>query len=172
MSSERQPYPLSWGEQSQLFQQLPQHLEEMALFAVNTGCRDSEICGLRWDWEVKVPELNTAVFIIPSRYVKNGRDRLVVLNRIAASVVDGRRGNHHEHVFSFRGKSVTRMLNSAWLKARRRAGFPQVRVHDLKHTFGRRLRSGGQLRGSTRPAWPRIGSNHHSLFSRGTHSTI
>ena len=35
------------------------------------------------------------------------------------------------------------MLNSAWKKARRRAGLPQVRIHDLKHTFGRRLRSEG-----------------------------
>lgn len=33
------------------------------------------------------------------------------------------------------------MLNSAWKKARIRAGLPQVRVHDLKHTFGYRLRS-------------------------------
>lgn len=35
------------------------------------------------------------------------------------------------------------MLNSAWKKARIRAGLPQVRVHDLKHTFGRRLRAAG-----------------------------
>ena len=34
----------------------------MALFAVNTGCRNAETCGLRWDWEVEVPELNTTVF--------------------------------------------------------------------------------------------------------------
>jgi hypothetical protein len=33
------------------------------------------------------------------------------------------------------------MLNSVWKKARLRAGLPQVRVHDLKHTFGHRLRS-------------------------------
>jgi hypothetical protein len=33
------------------------------------------------------------------------------------------------------------MLNSAWKKARLRAGLPLVRVHDLKHTFGHRLRS-------------------------------
>lgn len=33
------------------------------------------------------------------------------------------------------------MLNSAWKKARVRAHLPQVRVHDLKHTFGHRLRS-------------------------------
>jgi hypothetical protein len=35
------------------------------------------------------------------------------------------------------------MLTQAWIKARRRAGLPMVRVHDLKHTFGRRLRAAG-----------------------------
>ena len=38
---------------------------------------------------------------------------------------------------------MQRMLNSAWKRARTRAGLPQVRVHDLKHTFGRRLRAAG-----------------------------
>jgi integrase len=38
---------------------LPSHLAEMALFAVNTGCRDGEICQLRWEWEVKVPTFET-----------------------------------------------------------------------------------------------------------------
>jgi integrase len=35
------------------------------------------------------------------------------------------------------------MLNSAWKTARTRVELPQVRVHDLKHTFGRRLRAAG-----------------------------
>ena len=142
-TEKRQPYPLSWDEQLRLFRQLPEHLGAMALFAVNTGCRDSEICNLRWSWEVKVPELEATAFIIPGKYVKNGHDRLVVLNRTAASVVNMCRRTHPAHVFSFRGKPVTRMLNSAWLKARNRAGLTQVRVHDLKHTFGRRLRAAG-----------------------------
>jgi hypothetical protein len=47
----------------------------MALFKVNTGCREGEVCRLRWDWEVKVPELETSVFIVPNAYVKNGEDR-------------------------------------------------------------------------------------------------
>jgi len=34
------------------------------------------------------------------------------------------------------------MLNSAWKKARQKANLT-VRVHDLKHTFGRRLRAAG-----------------------------
>ena len=49
----RKPYPLSWEEQERLFAELPLHLRQMALFAVNTGCRDQEICQLRWEWEVR-----------------------------------------------------------------------------------------------------------------------
>jgi integrase len=35
------------------------------------------------------------------------------------------------------------MLNSARKRAREKVGLKQVRLHDLKHTFGRRLRSAG-----------------------------
>jgi integrase len=142
-NNKRQPYPLDWDEQQQLFSALPAHLAEMALFAVNTGCRDAEICNLRWDWEVKVPTLNTFVFIVPGRFVKNGDERLVVLNDIARSVVSARRGKHPTHVFAYKGKPVQRMLNSSWCRIRKNLGLRQVRVHDLKHTFGRRLRAAG-----------------------------
>ena len=142
-TNKRQPYPLSWEEQDRLFSHLPRHLGNMALFAVNTGCRDGEICQLKWDWEVKVPELNTSVFIIPGENVKNGDDRLVVLNRVALSVIENVRGENPEHVFTYKGSPVKRMMNSAWLRARTKSELKQVRVHDLKHTFGRRLRAAG-----------------------------
>lgn len=115
----------------------------MALFAVNTGCRDAEICNLRRDWYVAVPALNSGVFIIPGEYVKNGDERLVVLNSIAHEIVSKQRGKCTEHVFTYRGGPITRMLNSAWLSARKANKLEQVRVHDLKHTFGRRLRAAG-----------------------------
>ena len=35
----KEPYPLSWGEQTRLFAELPPYLAKAALFAVNTGCR-------------------------------------------------------------------------------------------------------------------------------------
>ena len=41
------------------------------------------------------------------------------------------------------GHPVHSMLNTGWQRARVVAGLPQVRVHDLKHTFGRRLRAAG-----------------------------
>ncbi|EKE01125.1 MAG: hypothetical protein ACD_21C00208G0001, partial [uncultured bacterium] len=138
----RKPYPISWVEQERLFKELPLHLRLMALFAVNTGCRDQEICSLRWEWEMKIPELNASVFIIPSVVVKNREDRLVVLNKIAQSVINEARGRHPEYVFTYAGKPTSRMLNSAWKRARKKIGLT-VRVHDLKHTFGRRLRAAG-----------------------------
>lgn len=141
--NKRPPYPLSWAEQGRLFQELPGYLEQMALFAVNTGCRDGEICGLRWEWEVDVPQFGTSVFIIPGARVKNGDERLVVMNRVARSVVDARRGSDPHFVFTYDGHPINRMLTSGWLRARTRASLPQVRVHDLKHTFGRRLRAAG-----------------------------
>jgi integrase len=53
------PYPITWQEQDALFRRLPAHLARMALFAVNTGLRDSNVCGLQWQWEVAVPEGET-----------------------------------------------------------------------------------------------------------------
>ena len=143
LTDARKPYPLSWEEQRLLFQALPGHLARMCLFKVNTGCREQEVCSLRWDWEAPVPELNTSVFIIPGSRVKNREDRLVVLNQTALSVVDSARGEDTDFVFTYQGHRIGRIHNSSWKRVRKHVGLPQVRVHDLKHTYGRRLRAAG-----------------------------
>jgi len=143
----RKPYPLSWDEQDRLFKELPVHLRVMALFKVNTGCREQEVCQLQWEWEEHIPELNTSVFVVPAHIVKNREDRLIILNKIAASAIEQVRGQHAKYVFSYCRNGiynpVANMNNSAWKSARKRAGLEHIRVHDLKHTFGRRLRSAG-----------------------------
>lgn len=144
VSDHRKPYPLDWSEQIRLFNLLPGYLRDMALFKVNTGTREAEVCSLRWDWEIQIPELNTSVFIIPVHKVKNRKDdRLVVLNSIAKQVIEKLRGVHPEFVFSYQGRPVKKMYVTSWKTARRKAGLPLVRVHDLKHTYGRRLRAVG-----------------------------
>lgn len=104
-----------------------------------------------------VPELGTTVFVVPGLNTKNKEDRLIVLNRTARSVVGAQRGKDRTWVFSYDGRRLSRIYNKAWRRARREAsevyereiggacpkGFQRVRVHDLKHTFGRRLRSVG-----------------------------
>ena len=92
---------------------------------------------------MQLPQIDSSVFLIPGQRVKNGDERLVILNRTARSVVEAQRGTHPTHVFHYKGKPITHMLTSAWKRARERVGLPQVRVHDLKHTFGRRLRAAG-----------------------------
>lgn len=163
--SSRKPYPLSWEEQSILFGELPAHLQTMALFKVNTGCREQEVCKLKWDWEISVPELGTSVFLIPADFggrhansgVKNRDERLVVLNSVAKSIIDRQRGISREWVFPYNDTAMHRMNDSAWKKARVRAaklwqeknlrpahpGYASIRIHDLKHTFGRRLKAAG-----------------------------
>lgn len=82
-------------------------------------------------------------FILPASEAKNGCDRLVVLNATARAVVNRQRGKHKEQVFTFQGRPVLSIYNNAWRKGRRKAGLTHVRGHDLRHTFGRRLRAAG-----------------------------
>ena len=170
----RQAYALSWEEQAKLFKLLPATLGRMALFKVNTGTREQEVCKLRWKYLQKMPEIDSSVFVIPPDFggrnkgsgVKNGEPRLVVLNRIAESVVFeclaelealeqkliGQQPTEEllmrrEYVFvqvNPRNKSCgpySRMCTQGWRAARIAAGLVPVNVHSLKHTFGRRLRA-------------------------------
>jgi integrase len=163
----RKAYPLDWDEQQLLFSELAPHLQRMALFDVNTGLRDQELCNLRWGWEQRVPELDTpeirrSVFVLPATSVKNRQARAVILNDVAQSVLEEVRGEHPVYVFTWENRKgerhrVGHFRNSGWIQARRRAadrylqelgkeapaGFRNVRVHDLRHTFGRRLRAAG-----------------------------
>lgn len=71
------------------------------------------------------------------------------------TIIRKQRGLDPEWVFPYEGRALHRMNDTAWRSARKRAaenwktshgvpahpGFGRVRVHDLKHTFGRRLRA-------------------------------
>lgn len=75
--------------------------------------------------------------------VKNGENRLVVLNAAAKSIFDEFRGKHSIYLFTLNGKRLSKMNTTSWRRARGKAGLPQVRVHDLKHTFRRLLQAAG-----------------------------
>lgn len=159
----RPPYPITWAEQARLLPLLPPHLQAMALFDLNTGARDENVVGLRWEWEVPVPEVGRSVFVIPLEEFKGKRYQVLVLNDVAWSIVEAQRGKHAEYVFVYRRersaatqekyqrlgkakpapyKRVETMNNTAWQNARAKAKVP-ARVHDLRHTFAQRLRDAG-----------------------------
>ena len=73
---------------------------------------------------------------------------VVVLNAVARRVIESRRGTHPERVFTYRGQPVGKLRSSAWRRAWKAVGLPDEPgvlkgVHNLRHTFGRRLRSAG-----------------------------
>lgn len=88
---------------------------------------------------------------------KNNEERVVVLNSVSNSVINAQRGKHPSRVFTYKEKPLSKIYNSGWKRSRERAadnyekekkdsapwGFRHLRVHDLRHTFGRRLRSAG-----------------------------
>ena len=177
----RKPYPLSWDEQRRLFALLPGSVAQMALFAVNTGCREQEVCQLRWTWEVPVAELQTSVFVIPAEFggrsersgVKNREDRVVVLNDVAKRVIDAQRGLHQEFVFvASKGKPrkpIRYMNNTAWQNARKKAALvagarARLEAH-LRSTSAYGWGTAGNAQGA---AWAQDRGHHQSLQCPGT----
>jgi integrase len=108
-------------------------------------------------WEIAVPELDCSVFLVPGDDRKNEQDHVCVLNSVARSIIERCRGKHPTAVFTFRGKPLRSVNNTAWVNACARAvakyqerfgepapeGFRTLHVHDLRHTVGRRLRAAG-----------------------------
>lgn len=134
----RRPYPISWPEQAKFFRLLPERLRPLCIFAVNTGVRRGELWKLKWSEEREVDGVR--LFII--RETKNGKDRPVILNRLARRVVESARGQFSD--FVFREQSVSKPFNAAWVKA----GLPddpliKKGIHNLRHTFCSRLRNAG-----------------------------
>jgi integrase len=131
---EREATPLDPDEVKYLIDSLPPHLADMALFKVNTGLRDQEVCNLTWSMEIKVPQLNTSVFLIPKDLIKNNEDRLVVLNKTAASIINKMRGQNNTYVFSYHGRKIYRMNNTSWKSGRLKAAVKAI-LNDKDYSF-------------------------------------
>ena len=149
----RPPYPITWSEQAELMKHLPAHLQRMVLFALSCGARDDNVCRLQWAWERKVPELERSVFVIPAAEFKGQRPHVLILNDVAAKIVEECRRGHDEFVFVWRRervkniaeapvmpyRPVSTMNNTAFQNARRAAKLERVRVHDLRHNSESRI---------------------------------
>jgi len=147
----RAPCPITWDEQDRLFTALPARLARMVLFAVNTGLRESNVCGLEWTWEVRVPEIDRSVFVIPAEGFKSRRAHVVILKDVAWSIIQSQRGLHRIRAFAYRGKRVS----TAWQSARREQGLQRVRISrssaHLRLPLARRGRISRRSGGTARP---------------------
>jgi len=152
----RKPYPISAREEACLMAVLSPDLQDIATFLIHTGLRARELCALEWAWERQDSPI--VCFEISGEHTKNNQDKLVVCNRVARAIVESRRGNGSQFVFpSPKGGRRSDVKGTGWRSGRERAadlleletgekapeGFRRLRVHDLRHTFGQRLRRCG-----------------------------
>lgn len=119
-----------------------------------TGARRGEIEGLHWD------EVNLERGVISKRDTKTGR-REIRLSAPASKLLSAW-PQHVSSPFVFlasRGEGHYQGLTKNWLRVRAEAELPDVRIHDLRHTFasltvssGASLAIVGKLLGHTSPA--------------------
>ena len=131
---------LTHDQARDLLDELPPHLASMALFALMTGLRESNIRLLRWSQV----DTSRAVCWHEGDETKAGRAHSTPLNAGALSVLAGQKGKHAVWVFPVPrwvdGQLVAdeptgKVSNHAWRKACIRAGLPTLRFHDLRHTW-------------------------------------
>lgn len=94
---------------------------------IYSGARHGEIVGLRWEW-VQPPRL-----MLPDS--KTGA-KIIYLNRQAQAMLDAM-PNRAEMGLAFPSARGDRpiALSLPWSRIRQHAGLPDVRLHDLRHSF-------------------------------------
>lgn len=133
---------LTLDEEKRLLAASPKWLQEIILFAINTGFRQSEILDLKWsqvDFERRT--------ITISEQKNKGVDTLP-LNENTLSILKfkfERRSTDCDYVFP--NGNLNRMGNRNLLKAfysaMQKAKIENFRFHDLRHTFATRLVQNG-----------------------------
>jgi len=116
----------------------PRWLQEIIIFAINTGLRQSEILDLKW------PQVDLARKTITILVQKNkGKDTLP-LNETSLEVLKERASvRRQETEYVFHTRNATRItasnLQQAFYPALKKSGITKLRFHDLRHTFATRL---------------------------------
>ena len=130
---------LSPQEFQRLLAELPDHLADMAVFAVATGLRQANVKELEWAYV----SMDRQHAWIPGDKHKNGKAHSVPLNEMALAVLRKQLGKRPSRVFTFRGEPIGQVNTKAWTAALERAGIKDFKWHDLRHTFATWHRQAG-----------------------------
>ena len=125
---------LSDDEEQRLLAALPDHLAEVARFALATGLRMANITGLEWR-QVDLGRRQTWIWPDQS---KTRQAIAVPLNEDAVTVLRRQWGQHPDRVFTHAGQPFTQANGRTWRKAVKAAGLANFRFHDLRHTWATR----------------------------------
>jgi len=133
---------LTFEEEERLLASSPKWLQDIIIFSLETGLRQSKVLNLQW------PQVDLFRKTIAIMEQKNkGKDTLP-LNARALEVLKARAKVRHiktNHVFyNGSGNRIdARNLLRAFYAATQKAGLKGLRWHDLRHTFATRLVQAG-----------------------------
>ena len=133
---------LTLEEEQKLKKASPKWLQEIIVFAINTGLRQSEILDLQWS-QVDMDRQTITIF-----EQKNKSVDTLPLSQTALNVLLPKSENPHsenDHVFQNTcGKRILASnLIRAFQEAAKKSGIRKLRFHDLRHTFATRLVQNG-----------------------------
>lgn len=153
---------LTQEEQDRLLQVSPPWLQNLIIFALNTGMRRSEIFNLRWE-HVFVEK----GYLIVNKS-KNGSKRNIPINSVVKQILTDLSYRESDFVFPLIPKTT---LFYAFSEAVNRAGIKDLHFHDLRHSFCSKLVMAGVdlyrvqvLAGHSSPAMTQRYA-HHSIGS-------
>lgn len=125
---------LTAKECQQLISVSPANLAPVIIFALNTGCRKSEILGLTWD---RVDLLNKTIHLDKT---KSGKPRDIPINTTLHELLKNQvRRIDSPLVFHNDDGKRWADLKRSFATACRRAKLLDFRFHDLRHTFASQL---------------------------------
>ncbi|HPK54127.1 MAG TPA: tyrosine-type recombinase/integrase [Smithellaceae bacterium] len=133
---------LTVEEEKKLLQASPKWLQDIIVFAINTGLRQSEILDLKWS-QVDMQRRTVTIFEQKNRCVDT-----LPLNATVTRLLQVKRcASMQSDVYIFPNtlnqRKENRVLITAFHKALKRAGITKFRFHDLRHTFATRLVQNG-----------------------------
>ena len=136
---------LTLDEEEKLLQVSPKWLQDIIVFAINTGLRQSEILDLKWG-QIDMDRKTVTISEQKNRCVDT-----LPLNKTALGVLSEKKESSRiTSNFVFPNTEGHRIVTSNLLRAYRRvvkkSGIAKLRFHDLRHTFASRLvQSGADL---------------------------
>ncbi|WP_045214308.1 site-specific integrase [Desulfonatronovibrio magnus] len=110
-------------------------------FLILTGARKSEASQLPWS-EIDMEE---HIWTLPPERNKGKTRKIIPLSQGAMKILKRRAGNGSDYVFPNPDTGLPmKHMHGTWDRIRRNAGLPDVRVHDLRHSYASFLVNSGR----------------------------
>lgn len=122
---------LSSEEYTAILSNSAEHVKNIIIFAVETGMRKEEYLSLLWQ-DIDIRDGRIAV-----KDTKNGKDRNIPISNKAMEVLQQLlQKRNSEYVFSKNDSSRYLDFKKGFKKACERSNIKDLRIHDLRRTFG------------------------------------